>query len=56
MDNPWCISSNGTILKTDSQGIVSGLLERWYAERQDLQKKKKQATTPEDIAFGIRDN
>ena len=49
VDN-WCISSNGTILKTDFQGIVR-LLERWYAERQDLQKKKKQATTPEDIAF-----
>ena len=48
---PWCISSNGTIFKTDFQGIVPGLLERWYAERQDLQKKKKQATTPEDIAF-----
>ena len=48
---PWCISSNGTIFKTDFQGIVPRLLERWYAERQDLQKKKKQATTPEDIAF-----
>ena len=46
---PWNISANGTIFKTDFQGIVPGLLERWYAERQELQKKKKEAT--EQIAF-----
>ena len=48
---PWNISANGTIFKTDFQGIVPGLLERWYAERQELQAKKKQATDPEQIAF-----
>ena len=48
---PWNISANGTIFKTDFQGIVPGLLERWYAERKELQAKKKQATTPEEIAF-----
>jgi len=48
---PWCISANGTIYRTDVQGIIPGLLERWYSERQELQKKKKQATEPEDIAF-----
>ena len=50
-DQPWNISANGTIFKTDFQGIVPGLLERWYAERKELQAKKKDATTPEDIAF-----
>ncbi len=50
-DEPWCISANGTIYRTDVQGIIPGLLERWYAERQELQAKKKEATTPEDIAF-----
>ena len=50
-DQPWNISANGTIFKTDVQGIVPGLLERWYAERQEMQKKKKDATTPENIAF-----
>ena len=48
---PWNISANGTIFKTDFQGIVPGLLERWYAERQELQKKKKEATTDEEKAF-----
>lgn len=48
---PWNISANGTIFKTDVQGIVPGLLERWYAERKELQAKKKTATTDADIAF-----
>ncbi len=48
---PWNISANGTIFKTDVQGIVPGLLERWYSERKDLQKKKKEATTPEEKAY-----
>jgi DNA polymerase elongation subunit (family B) len=48
---PWNISANGTIFKTDFQGIVPGLLERWYAERKELQAKKKEATTSEEKAF-----
>ena len=48
---PWNISANGTIFKTDFQGIVPGLLERWYAERKELQANKKKATTDADIAF-----
>ena len=50
-EEPWCISANGTVYRTDVQGIIPGLLEKWYSERQELQAKKKQATTPEDIAF-----
>ena len=48
---PWNISANGTIFKTDVQGIVPGLLERWYAERKELQAKKKEATTDNEKAF-----
>jgi len=48
---PWILSANGTIFKYDKKGIVPGLLERWYAERKELQAKKKEATTPEDKAF-----
>ena len=48
---PWCLSSNGTIFKTDVQGVVPGLLERWYAERQELQAKKKSAETDAEKAF-----
>ena len=50
-NEPWCISANGTIFRTDIQGVIPGLLARWYSERQELQKKKKEATTPEEIAF-----
>jgi DNA polymerase elongation subunit (family B) len=39
----WTITANGTIFKQDIQGIIPGLLERWYAERQVMQQKKKEA-------------
>ena len=48
---PWILSANGTIFKYDTKGIVPGLLERWYAERKELQAKKKDAQTAEDKAF-----
>jgi len=38
---PWCITSNGTIFTFEKQGVVPGLLERWYAERKELQAKSK---------------
>jgi DNA polymerase elongation subunit (family B) len=48
---PWILSSNGTIFKYDAKGVIPGILERWYAERKELQAKKKDATTPEEKAF-----
>jgi DNA polymerase elongation subunit (family B) len=48
---PWTLSANGTIFKYDTKGIIPGLLERWYAERKEMQAKKKTATSPEDTAF-----
>lgn len=50
-NQPWVLSANGTIFKYDMKGVIPGLLERWYAERKEMQAKKKAATTPEDIAF-----
>jgi DNA polymerase elongation subunit (family B) len=50
-NQPWTLSANGTIFKYDMKGVVPGLLERWYAERKELQAKKKAATSPEDSAF-----
>jgi DNA polymerase elongation subunit (family B) len=47
----WCLSANGTIFTYDKKGVIPGLLERWYAERKELQAKKKEATDKEDIAF-----
>jgi DNA polymerase elongation subunit (family B) len=48
---PWTLSANGTIFKYDLKGIIPGLLERWYAERKEMQAKKKAAETPEETAF-----
>ena len=50
-NQPWTFSANGTIFRYDMKGIIPGLLERWYAERKEMQAKKKAATTPEDAAF-----
>jgi DNA polymerase elongation subunit (family B) len=36
-EQPWCISSNGTIFRTDKEGIIPTLLTRWYNERKVLQ-------------------
>jgi hypothetical protein len=39
---PWCITSNGTIFTFEKQGVVPSLLERWYAERKEMQAKARE--------------
>ena len=34
---PWQISANGTVFRTDIEGIIPRLLSRWYSERKILQ-------------------
>jgi DNA polymerase elongation subunit (family B) len=50
-NQPWMLSANGTIFSYEQKAVVPGLLERWYAERKELQAKKKEATSDEDKAF-----
>jgi DNA polymerase elongation subunit (family B) len=50
-NQPWMLTANGTIVTYEKKGVVPGLLERWYAERKEMQAKKKEATDPKDIAF-----
>jgi len=50
-NRPWILTANGTILTYEKKGIIPGLLERWYAERKELQAKKKTATDVKEIAF-----
>ena len=50
-NQPWMLTANGTIVSYERKGVVPGLLERWYAERQELQLNLKQATNPKEIAF-----
>ena len=40
---PWMLSANGTIFTHEREGIIPGLLARWYKERKDLQKKLKES-------------
>jgi DNA polymerase elongation subunit (family B) len=41
-NRPWILSANGTIFTYEQQGIIPGLLKRWYAERKDMQAKSKE--------------
>jgi DNA polymerase elongation subunit (family B) len=34
---PWMLSANGTIFTHEREGIIPGLLKRWYAERKTQQ-------------------
>ena len=40
-NQPWVLSANGTIFTYEKEGIIPGLLKRWYAERKDMQAKLK---------------
>ncbi len=45
---PWMLSANGTIFTHEFEGIIPGLLKRWYAERKELQAKLKEAIKEEN--------
>jgi len=40
---PWILSANGTIFTYEKEGIIPGLLKKWYAERKEMQKKSRDA-------------
>jgi len=42
-NQPWMLSANGTIFSTEFEGVIPGILKRWYAERKELQAMKKKA-------------
>lgn len=50
-NQPWMLTANGTIFTYETEGVIPGLLSRWYSERKDLQRKLKEATTNEDREF-----
>ena len=49
-NQPWMLSANGTIFTTEFEGVIPGLLKRWYAERKDMQKMLKKAKDAENAA------
>ena len=42
-NQPWMLSANGTIFSHENEGVIPGLLKRWYAERKEMQAKLKDA-------------
>jgi DNA polymerase elongation subunit (family B) len=40
---PWMLSANGTVFTYEKEGVVPGLLTRWYSERKETQKLAKEA-------------
>ena len=39
----WGLSANGTIFTFEFEAIIPGLLEKWFAERKEMQGKMRQA-------------
>ena len=50
-NKPWMLSANGTIFTHEREGVIPGLLTKWYSERKDIQRQLKAATTQEDREF-----
>ncbi len=50
-NNPYMISANGTIFTHATEGVIPGLLSKWYSDRKIMQKKMREATTSEDRDF-----
>jgi DNA polymerase elongation subunit (family B) len=48
---PYILSANGTIFRYDQEGVIPGLLTRWYSDRKVMQKKLKESTTNEDREY-----
>jgi DNA polymerase elongation subunit (family B) len=47
-NQPWMLSANGTIFTYEKEGIIPGLLKRWYSERKEMQAKLKEAIKAEN--------
>ena len=50
-NQPWMVSANGTVFTYEREGVIPGLLKRWYAERKDMQAKLKECTNAEDEEY-----
>ena len=50
-NRPWILSANGTVFTYEQEGIVPGLLAKWYSERKEMQKKLKESETKNDEEY-----
>ena len=50
-NQPWILSANGTIFTYEREGVVPGLLKRWYAERKEMQRTARDFEGKDDAQF-----
>ena len=50
-NNQFILSANGTIFRSDQEGVIPGLLSKWYSDRKIMQGKLREAKTKEDIEY-----
>jgi DNA polymerase elongation subunit (family B) len=50
-NQPWMLTANGTIFTYQFEGVIPGLLTKWYSERKDLQKKAKNTTDKAEFEY-----
>jgi len=48
---PYLLSANGTIFTYEQEGVIPGLLSRWYSDRKIMQRNLKESATQEDREY-----
>ena len=57
MENrPLCVSANGTIFRTDVQGVIPSILSRWYSQRKTMQATKETWASLLDGGIAVDDD
>ena len=49
-NQPWMLTANGTIFTYEKEGVIPGLLAKWYAERKAYQKTLSRFI---DLKYGL---
>ena len=50
-NNSLILSANGTVFRGDQEGVIPGLLSKWYSDRKVMQKKLRESTTDADREY-----
>lgn len=48
---PYMLSANGTIFSYETEGVIPGLLSKWYSDRKIMQQKLKESTTGDEREY-----
>lgn len=48
---PWMLSANGTIFTYEQEGVIPGLLSKWYSGRKVMQQNLREAKTDADKEY-----